>query len=212
MPNTFRSKQANWTHPTKVLAPAIAPRAEAGRAEPIEGFLLCIDMQPAFLTAIADKERLQAHCAFALAAATGVGLPVLFTEQVPAKLGGTAPDLLALCPTPEVLGKDSFSSFGNEKIAARLRASGAKQLYLCGIETPICVYQTARDAVKAGFHVTILADCVGARRASDAALVLANLTSIGCAVLPAETVFYGLLKSARHPFFRDFNALVKKHD
>ena len=174
-------------------------------------FLLCIDLQPVFLAAICDSQRVHWRCSFALEAARGLGLPVLFTEQVPTKLGGTAEDLLALCEKPEAMGKDAFSAFGNAKITERLRAGGARHLVLCGLETPVCVYQTARDALKAGYAVTILADCIGARRASDAATVLAHLSTLGCSVLPAETVFYALLQNARHPFFRDYTALVKKY-
>jgi nicotinamidase-related amidase len=173
--------------------------------------LLCIDLQPAFLAAIPDSQRVHWRCSFALEAARGLGLPVLFTEQVPAKLGQTAEDLLALADKPAVLGKDAFSALGDKAIAAHLKAGGAKHLLLCGIETPVCVYQTARDALQAGYQVTLLADCLGARRADDAATVLAQLRHLGCTVLPAETVFYSLLHDARHPFFRDYTKLVKKY-
>ena len=185
---------------------------DSGQATPSAApLLLCIDMQPVFLAAICDSQRVHWRCSFALEAAKGLGLPALFTEQVPAKLGGTAEDLLTLCEKPEVMGKDAFSAFGNAKIAERLRATGAKHLLICGIETSVCVYQTARDALKAGYQVTLLADCVGARRAGDAATVLAHLAPAGCSVLPAETVFYALLQNARHPFFRDYTVLVKKY-
>lgn len=173
--------------------------------------LLCIDLQPVFLAAICDSQRVHWRCSFALEVAKGLGLPVVFTEQVPAKLGGTAEDLLALIDQPVALGKDAFSAFGNKAIAAHLKAGGTKELLLCGIETPVCVYQTARDALAAGYHVTVLADCVGARRAGDADAVLAHLARAGCTVLPAETVFYALLGNAHHPFFRDFTRLVKKY-
>ena len=212
MSNAHRPRQVERARPARAAAPAIAARPEPARDDPpVEGFLLCVDMQPVFLAAIPERQRVNWRCSFALEAAAGTGLPVLFTEQVPDKLGGTAPDLLALSKNPEAMGKDAFSAFGNDKITARLRASGAKQLFICGIETPVCVYQTARDALKAGYHVTVLADCVGARRAADAAAVLAQLVATGCTVLPSETVFYALLKNARHPFFRDYTALVKKY-
>ena len=178
---------------------------------PATPLLLCIDLQPAFLAAIADSQRVHWRCSFALEAAKGLGLSVLFTEQVPEKLGHTAEDLLALCDGPEVMGKDTFSIFGDKKIKAHLAEKGLKKLLICGIETPVCVYQTARDALKAGYHVTLLSDCLGARRAGDATAALAQLAHDGCQVLPAETVFYGLLHHARHPFFRPYTALVKKY-
>ena len=175
------------------------------------GLLLCIDLQPVFLAAICDSQRVHWRCSFALETAKGLGLPVLFTEQVPGKLGGTAADLLALCDQPEAMGKDAFSAFGDKKLAARIAASKAKHLLLCGIETPVCVYQTARDALQAGYQVTLLTDCVGARRSDDATVVQTHLRQAGCTVLPAETVFYALLQDAKHPFFRDYTKLVKKY-
>ncbi|MBI2515397.1 MAG: isochorismatase family protein [Opitutae bacterium] len=180
------------------------------RATP-DTLLLCIDMQPAFMAAIPGAARVQLRCAFALESAHGLGLPVLFTEQVPAKLGRTTPELLALAPKPESMGKDAFSAFGDERIKRRLQEIGAEHLIICGIEAPVCVYQTAIDALRNDYQVTILTDCVGARRADDATTALAALAKAGCHLLPSETVFYALLNDARHPFFRAFTSLVKKY-
>jgi len=179
--------------------------------ESAETILLGIDLQPAFIAALSDGQKMHWRCSFALEAARGFGLPVLFTEQVPAKLGGTAVELLALADRPVVMAKDSFSALGDAAIAAHLLASGAKHLLLTGLETPVCVYQTAVEALRSGYQVTLLSDCLGARRAGDAAAALVHLARAGCAVLPAETVFYSRLKGAQHPFFRRFTALVKKY-
>lgn len=180
-------------------------------AYPAAPLLLCLDLQPVFLAAIVESQRMHWRCSFALEAAQGLGLPVVFTEQMPGKLGHTAPDLLALCREPEVLAKAAFSPFAEKKLAAHFRARGFKHLLICGLETPVCVYQTAMDALKAGYKVTLLADCLGARRAGDAAAVLAQLAHDGCRVLPAETVFYSLVHESGHPFFRDYTRLVKKY-
>jgi nicotinamidase-related amidase len=180
-------------------------------ANSTDTLLLCIDMQPVFVKAIADGEQVQRRCAFALAAAHGLGLPVVFTEQVPHKLGGTAPELLALAPGAPVLGKTSFSALADTAIQAAVTASAAAHLLLCGIETPICVYQTTLDALGSGLQVTILADAVGARRPPDARCCLSALERAGAHVLPAETVFYALLASVQHPFFKAYTQLVKSH-
>lgn len=178
---------------------------------PPRALLLCIDLQPAFLQALPDGAQTLRRCCFAVEAARGLGLPVLFTEQVPAKLGPTAPELLALAEKPVVLGKDEFSALANEPIQVAVRASAAAHLYLCGLETPVCVFQTACDALGAGLQVTLLTDCVGARRAGDAVAAQRHLAGLGARLLPAETVFYALLHSARHPFFRAYTQLVKKY-
>lgn len=179
---------------------------------PFEGtLLLCIDVQPVFIAAMSDPAAVQRRCAFALSAAAGFGLPIAFTEQVPAKLGPTAPELRALAPNAPAFAKNAFSALADETIARHLRDSGVEHLLLCGLETPVCVYQTTRDALGAGLDVTVLVDAVGARRPDDARACLDALARAGAHVLPSETVFYALLRDTAHPFFRAYTQLVKSH-
>jgi nicotinamidase-related amidase len=173
--------------------------------------LLCVDLQPVFLKTIAQAESVQRRCAFALEAAAGLGIPVAFTEQLPRKLGGTDSELLALAPGADVHAKNSFSAFGDDGIADALRSLDLDHLILCGLETSICVYQTALGALDANLQVTVLTDAIGARRPDDAAACLASLSRAGVHLLPSETVFYALLHDAGHPFFKGYTALVKKY-
>jgi nicotinamidase-related amidase len=174
--------------------------------------LLCVDMQPVFVRAIADGTRVQRRCEFAVAAAVGLGIPVVFTEQVPEKLGGTAPELTRLAPGAPVLGKNTFSAFGEPAIRDSIVAQlGTQHLLICGIESSICVYQTAVAAIAESMHVTVLSDAVGARRPDDARTCLESLVHAGAHVLPAETVFYALLHDVTHPFFKAYTQLVKSH-
>lgn len=177
---------------------------------PDDTLLLCVDMQPIFIRAMADGAEVRRRCAFAVAAAVGIGIPVAFTEQVPEKLGGTDPELLALAPQSAIWGKKTFSALADEGIRDTLmRQRDVQHILLCGIETPVCVYQTAIAALADGLQVTVLSDAVGARRPADAATCLAALRHDGAHVLPAETVFYALLREVGHPFFRAYTQLVK---
>jgi nicotinamidase-related amidase len=143
----------------------------------------------------------------------GLGIPVAFTEQVPEKLGNTAPELLDLAPQASVWGKNTFSALADDEIRdAVLRQRNIEHILLCGIETPICVYQTAISALAESLQVTILSDAIGARRDGDAHTCLDALARQGVHVLPAETVFYALLRDVNHPFFRGYTKLVKLHD
>jgi nicotinamidase-related amidase len=174
--------------------------------------LLCVDMQPVFVSAIADGEQVLRRCEFAVKCAVGVGVPVAFTEQVAHKLGGTAPSLLDLAPQASLWGKKTFSALADDGIRdAVLRQRDVQHILLCGIETPVCVYQTAIAALAEGLQVTILSDAVGARRRDDARTCLEALARSGAHVLPAETVFYALLHDVDHPFFRAYTQLVKAH-
>lgn len=182
----------------------------AAPSNPTDLLLLAVDLQPGLLAAIDPAGVLARDCHFALSAATGLGLPVAFTEQVPAKLGATPAALRAAAPSAPVWAKETFSALGDPAVRASLLGPGGpRHLLLAGIETPICVYQTAIDALRADLEVTVLSDCVGARRPGDAEVALGALARLGCHLLPAETVFYSLVQDSRHPFFRGLTALVK---
>lgn len=176
-----------------------------------ELLLLCLDLQPVFLKAMQSPEVLHRRCAFAIQSAIGLGIDVLFTEQVPQKLGGTSPELLALAPTSAPFPKNTFSALADPAIREAIVARKREHILLCGLETPVCVYQTALDALSANLHVTLLSDCVGARRNDDAPVCLEALIRAGVHVLPSESVFYALLHDVAHPFFKSYTQLVKTH-
>jgi hypothetical protein len=158
--------------------------------KPVEGaLLLCLDLQPVFLKAVANGDQVLRRCQFAVAAARLLG------------------------ESAEVHAKDSFSALalGTPVRSALTETKHIEHLILCGVETPICVFQTAVDALQARIEVTVLSDCVGARRPADAATCLEALSRAGAHVIPSETVFYTILRGAAHPAFKSFTELVKKH-
>ncbi len=131
------------------------------------------------------------------------------TEQVPDKLGSTEEGILEACAGSPSLSKDTFSAFGCPDFEEWISAGGIEHLLLSGIETPICVYLTAVDAVRRGLTVTVLTDCVDCRRSEDGKWTLRKLEKLGCHLLPLESLLYAMLKSARHKEFRSISALVK---
>jgi nicotinamidase-related amidase len=179
---------------------------------PEDTLLMCVDMQPKFVAAVHDGIAVRRRCEFAVAAAMGIGIPVAFTEQVPQKLGATAPELTDLAPRAPVWSKNTFSAYADESIRDALtRQRDVQHILLCGIETSVCVYQTAIAALADNLQVTVLSDAVGARRPDDARVCLEAMARLGAHVLPSETVFYALLHDVGHPFFRAYTQLVKAH-
>ena len=173
--------------------------------------LLLIDFQDVFLKEIPDRERLLKRSTFALKAAELLDVSVAVTEQIPEKLGATTGALSGYWEvnTP-VFGKSAFSAFEAEGIQRWIEIKQIDHLLLAGIETSICVYQTALQALGADIGVTLLSDCISERRLEDRAPVLEQLLSMDAHILPSETIFYSLIGSAEHPQFREFNDLVKK--
>lgn len=170
--------------------------------------LLCIDLQDAFLKAIPNQDGLLRRCSFALQAANLLGVSVAATEQLPEKLGPTNADLQLPENTP-VFPKSTFSALEAEGLHRWIEANQIDHLLLIGIEVPICIYQSAVQAMGDDIGVTLLSDCVSQRRVEDREPVFQQLLAMEAHILPSETVFYSLLGSAEHPDFREYTQLVK---
>lgn len=173
--------------------------------------LLVIDMQDGFLKAIPGADQLLSRCCFAVEAARLLGIRTFFTAQVPDKLGDVNPRLPGFQENAVIFPKTAFSALQAPGLREVLSAGGIDHLILAGLETPICVYQTAVEATNDELSVTLLADCISGRRNEDRQPALNALAQVGCHVLPAETVFYSIIGDARHPAFKSFTKLVKKY-
>ncbi len=136
-------------------------------------------------------------------------IPLLVTEQAPEKLGHTLPQVFDGLPNPLFFQKDTFSAFGSESFCQWVEDHEIEQLLLSGVETSICIYLTALDAISRNLGVTILSDCVASRRSDDGADALRELRDAGVHILGVETVLYSIMRSSSHPKFRGISKLVK---
>merc|ERR1712179_306105 len=84
-----------------------------------------------------------------------------------------------------------------------------ESIILCGIETHVCIEQTAIDFMSQGIYVHIVADCVASRSQEDRLLALQRLQQIGCFVTTSENVLFKLLGDKDHPKFKEIAGLVK---
>ena len=174
--------------------------------------LLVVDMQGSFLKTIRNGHQLSQRTAFAVEAARLLGIRLAATEQLPAKLGRTHTRLTeAWGANTPVFEKSAFSALAAEGIGQWIESNQLDHLLLAGIESSICIYQTALDALGRELGVTLLDDCIGERRPEDRPAVLRQLLALDVHVLPSETIFYSLLGDATDPRFRDFTQLVKAH-
>ncbi len=170
---------------------------------------LILDAQPRLLGGIEGAESLVDSIKVFARSMKTLGVPLCVTEQVPDKLGPTEEGILEACADSPKFSKESFSAFGCPDFEEWISANEVEHLLLSGIETPICVYLTAVDAVRRGLTVTVLTDCVDCRRSEDGKWALRKLEKLGCHLLPLESLLYAMLKSARHKEFRSISALVK---
>ena len=176
------------------------------RALLADSLLVIIDVQPKFMAPMPDREAVTRRCAFLVECAGVLGVPVLATEQVPERMGGTDPALLEKAEI-QVFAKTAFSAFGCEDFVQAVQKSGKKQLVLVGVETHICVTQTALDALAQGYEVHLATDAITGRGETDA---LQRLAHAGAQLSHTESVVYEWMEGADHPKFREILAVVKE--
>lgn len=170
--------------------------------------LLVVDVQARLLPAVAEPEAVLASARILLAAAGELGLPVTVSEQYPAGLGPTVPELTPP-PGTEVLAKTEFSCLRNPVIAGRLAGLGRPHLIVLGLEAHVCVLQTVLQAMVEGFAVFVVADGVSSRRRENRDLALARMRAAGASVISTEMAVFEWLGDARVPAFRALSRLVR---
>lgn len=172
--------------------------------------LLVVDVQEAFRAPINDFAQIAARVSIAVRGFQALGLPVIITEQYPKGLGRTAEEILFLMPPEfEFVEKSAFSSCGADVFMERLRATGASQIVLCGLETHVCVNQTAHDLLNENYEVHILTDCVGSRFTNEKETALRKMQMSGVVPSSVETALFELLRDARHEQFKEIQKLIK---
>lgn len=171
--------------------------------------LVLIDVQAALAPLMFEAALLRANLRKVLAGARLLGMPVLWCEQNPQHLGGTLPELAALLPDQQPIPKMSFSCGGCPAFMQAVRALGRPTMVLAGIETHVCVYQTARDLMAAGYRVEIVADAVSSRTALNRTIGLQRAQQLGAGMTSAEMLLLELLGGAAHPAFKAILKLIK---
>jgi nicotinamidase-related amidase len=115
----------------------------------------------------------------------------------------------ALPPQTAPLVKNCFSCCGAEEFIDRLERTGITTLVLCGVETHVCIYQTALDLIARGHTVIAIANAMASRREPDHATALRRIELSGGIIMTVEMLLFDLLRTADAPDFREIHKLVK---
>ena len=179
-------------------------------------FLLMIDIQERLMPAIYNKDEVIKNSSHLLTAASELSVPLIVTEQYPKGIGSTLPELKDLIPEgTSIIDKTEFSccdasGFGDAFLNLSFTSGTKDTAILFGVETHICVLATAIDILeKYNLNVVIAADSCGSRTEENHKLALDALRSMGCLVVPTETVIYHMLGKAGTPEFKKLLPLFK---
>lgn len=171
--------------------------------------LTVIDVQGKLAQLMFDKDALFRNLSILVRGFQLLDRPVLWCQQNPAALGETIPEVAGPLAGQEPFNKMCFSCCGHEGFMKNLHDTAAKQVVLCGIETHICVYQTAMDLLDMDYEVFIAADAVSSRAERNRDIALNRLALEGAGRASTEMILFEMMRTADHPRFREIARLVK---
>ena len=170
--------------------------------------LLVIDVQDRINAVMADQSHLP-RIEVLVEACRALEVPVLASEQYPQGLGPTVERLATILgDTPP--GKLTFSCARDEGLRRAIEDSGRNQIIVTGIETHVCVLQTAIDLINNGFEVHVPHDAVNSRRPADKDWALHRMAAAGAVITATESALFELLERCDTTDFKDVAKLIKK--
>jgi nicotinamidase-related amidase len=181
------------------------------RLERSRAILVVIDVQELFRPLIHDMNMVVSNSSRLMRYCDRLDIPVIVSEHYPAKLGSTVAELAELSSGQDPVEKISFSCAGDSGFLSRLQSTRRDQVILCGIETHVCVYQTARDLLSDGYQVVTAADAVSSRQVSNRNLGLAYMRDLGVQTMTTEMVMFEMLKMAGTEEFKSVADILKEN-
>lgn len=176
------------------------------------GQLVIIDIQQRLAGAMAEEPRLRVirNAGILIQAAALLDIPLLVTEQYPKGLGATEEGVAWHFPKNlSVMEKTCFACSGSDAFRDTLNANERHQVILTGMETHVCVLQTAMELNRSGYTVFVVEDGVCARRELHHHNALGRMRDAGVIVTNTESVLFEWLRDAGHKHFKQVSALIK---
>jgi nicotinamidase-related amidase len=173
--------------------------------------LVVVDIQEKLLPPIYQKDQLVKNSQLLVRLAGILKIPTLVTTQYAKGLGGTVPEIASLLPETQIIDKQMFSCFGSESFCTNLKRlpGNRNTLLLCGMESHICVMQTALGALQEGYIVHVASDAVSSRTEWNWKIGLERMRGAGAIISSTEMMIYELLRSSGAPAFRELLPYLK---
>ncbi len=167
--------------------------------------LVVIDVQEKLLPPIFQKEQLVRNSALLIRLAGSLKMPVVMSTQYAKGLGHTVPEIKSLLPDVTAIDKQMFSCFGSDVFCATLKRlpGNRNTVLLCGMESHICVMQTALGALRDGYVVHVASDAVSSRTEWNWKVGLERMRAAGAVISSTEMAIYELLRSSATPEFKE---------
>jgi nicotinamidase-related amidase len=173
--------------------------------------LLVVDIQEKLLPPIFQKEQLVRNSQLLIRAAGVMKIPAIVSTQYAKGLGKTVPEVASLLPETEAIDKNLFSCFGSDVFCTLLKRlpGNRNTLLLCGMESHICVMQTALAALREGYIVHVASDAVSSGTEWNWKIGLDRMRAAGAVISSTEMMVYELMRSSASAAFKEMLPYLK---
>jgi len=173
--------------------------------------LLVIDIQQKLLPPIFQNEQLVRNAQLLIRAAAILKIPALVTTQYAKGLGPTVPEIASLLPGTAPIDKTPFSCFGSEAFCSAVKQLPGTRtaLLLCGMESHICVMQTALAGLREGYVVHVASDAVSSRTKANWKIGLDRMRTAGAVISSTEMMIYELMRASSTAAFKELLPFLK---
>lgn len=170
--------------------------------------LLIVDVQGRLAELLHNSAEVLAQARVLIEGAKLFGLPIVWVEQLPEKIGATHESIRDLIPT-KPLRKATFSAWQTDSIRAAIEQANCKNWLVMGGETHVCVYQTVSDLLAAGLNVHLVTDVVGSRTKANRDLGISAMQQRGVQLTSVEMALFELQRVAEGDAFKQLIKLIK---
>ena len=171
--------------------------------------MVVVDIQERLLPHIFEYEILEKNCNTLISGMQILNIPMLVTEQYSKGIGPTIESVRNTLGDFEPIEKMNFSCCGESSFLHSLEKLSKKNVILCGIESHVCVLQTALDLYERGFQPVLIADCVSSRKLNDKTHAIERMRQTGVIISTYESILFELCQVAGTEQFKAISRLVK---
>jgi len=172
--------------------------------------LVVVDIQEKFRDKIHGIDQVVSGTARLVEFCQELDIPVIVTEHYPRGLGETLATVRDVCQPYNPIEKINFSCAGSPEFNRALDQTGRDQVILCGIESHVCIYQTATDLLRSGKQVVTAADAISSCSAANRQLGLDAMAALGVQILGVQMVMFEILRVAGTDRFKKVAPLLKE--
>ncbi len=174
-----------------------------------ESIGLFIDFQERLVPAMRKNKELIKNTGKLLKGLKELAVPMIFTQQYTKGLGPTVNDLIINHDEFSFIEKTSFSCCDEEKFNQALEGLNKKNVIICGIESHVCVLQTAIDLKNKGYNPVLVVDCISSKKKESIKVGLKRMEQEGILITNTESILFELTRDAKNPVFKAISSIVK---